>query len=144
MEQRQRRRYQLTALVSFFWNGPDGTAFTSEGHTRDISMSGVFVRTSEMLSAGSRVRVEICIPPLHLHGREARVQIPGRVVRTEEGGFAVAADTSLRLKFQEAPRPVRSADKYPEKDANQDEARLLFHLGISIVTIAIFAVSTCI
>ena len=150
MEQRQRRRYRLTALASFSWNGPDGTTHTSEGYTRDISMAGVFVQTRHVLVAGSLVLMELCFPPLSPDGRGARVRIQGRVVRTEGEGFAVVADTSFRLKLQEGPcatraedKPRKKEDKLRKKDKEKDEANLVLHLASLTVMSLIFNVTLC-
>lgn len=55
------------------------------GRSENVSLKGLFFRTSEKFDLGKRIRIK-----LFLHGQEdLYVKLSGKVVRREEGGFGV-------------------------------------------------------
>jgi hypothetical protein len=101
VELRQNKRYRLGAPVSFFWESREGAIGAGEGHTRDISVAGVFILTAGLIPEGSVVRMEVTLPPLHAKGQRVRLRTQGRVVRTEDNGFAAIANMGFRMDFHE-------------------------------------------
>jgi hypothetical protein len=89
----------LKASVTFFWENTDGGAMRGEGYTRDISPAGVFVLTSDRLPSSTAVKLEVTLPSLHEKRSGASLRTQGRVVRSEQIGFAVAADMGFRMRF---------------------------------------------
>ena len=71
----------------------------SEGYTRDISPSGVFVVTRVPLSPGVAVKLEITLPSMREEHSGACLRTVGHVVRSEEIGFAAVADLGFRMQF---------------------------------------------
>ena len=55
-----------------------------QSDSRDISASGVFVKTNLKAAAGKPAKVVFSIP-----GQKTPFKLNGRVVRTEEGGVAI-------------------------------------------------------
>jgi hypothetical protein len=101
MELRQNKRYRLSAPVSFLWESRDGAVGAGEGHTRDISIAGVFILTSGLIPEGSVVRMEVSLPPANVKGQRIRLRTQGRVIRTEDNGFAAIAHMGFRMDFQQ-------------------------------------------
>jgi hypothetical protein len=110
MESRQDKRYQLKAHVTFSWEGAEGRKHSGEGHTRDISPVGVFVVTHDRLPAGTPVLLEVSLPSPHERRSGVRLQTHGKVIRTEEKGFAAVADMGFAIQLPKpGPQSTRSA-----------------------------------
>jgi len=106
VDPRQNKRYQLKAAVTFSWKNTNGSSDLGEGSTRDISIDGVFVLTGHQLRLGTAVQLEVSLPPLlSLHDTRPRVclRTNGKVIRTEEQGFAAIADMRFRIMAPETP-----------------------------------------
>lgn len=95
----------------FSWEQADGSTIRGEGHTRDISPSGVFVLTSDRLPSGTAVKLEVVLPSLREKRSGASLRTQGHVVRSEEIGFAAVADMGFRMQFPEASTSEQSFDK---------------------------------
>lgn len=85
----------------FSWEPSDGDTIKSEGHSRDISAGGVFVMTSDRLLSGTEVKLEVNLPAPRETSSGAFLMSQGRVVRSEETGFAAAVDTGFRIRLPE-------------------------------------------
>jgi hypothetical protein len=105
---RQNKRYQLSADVTFSWEGADGRKNYGEGHTRDISPIGVFVVTHDRLPLGTTVELEIVLPSLHERRSSVKLETHGKVIRAEEKGFAAIGDFMIQLP-KPGPQSTRSA-----------------------------------
>ena len=121
MELRQNKRYRLSAPVSFSWVSRDGAVGAGEGHTRDISVGGVFILTTSLSPEGSVVRIEVNLPPLRARGQRVRLRTQGRVVRMEGNGFAAMAVMGFGTDFYESVGGTRGVtimrdDKDKEKN----------------------------
>ena len=99
VELRQHRRYQLSAPVSFSWESREGAVGTGEGHTRDISIAGVFVLTPGLIPEGSLVRIDVNLPPVTAKSQPVHLRSQGRVTRVEDNGFAAIAPIGFRMHF---------------------------------------------
>ena len=111
MELRQNKRYRLRACVAFSWANTDGNTMRGEGYTRDISAAGVFVLTGDRLPSSTAVKLEVTLPSLSEKRDGALLRTQGRVVRSEEIGFAVAADMGFRMRFPEESSSAESLEK---------------------------------
>ena len=111
MELRQNKRYLLRASVVFSWANTDGNTMRGEGYTRDISPAGVYVLTSDRLPSSTAVKLEVTLPSLNEKRSGASLRTQGRVVRSEEIGFAVAADMGFRMRFPEGSSSAESLEK---------------------------------
>ena len=111
MELRQNKRYRLRASVAFSWANTDGKTMRGEGYTRDISPAGVYVLTSDRLPLSTAVKLEVTLPSLNEKRNGASLRTQGRVVRSEEMGFAVAADIGFRMQFPEGSSSAESLAK---------------------------------
>jgi PilZ domain len=96
MNLRRATRYHLAVPVLFKWENRAGDLFQGEGVTRDISVAGAFILTSDCPSPGIVLTVEVFLPQLRKRGQSIRMVTEGRVVRTEnpvpgqsQDGFAV-------------------------------------------------------
>ena len=72
-----------------------------EGYSRDISSTGVYVLTGERLPSGTAVKLEVTLPSLRGRRSGACLRTQGHVVRSEEVGFAAAADMGFRMQLPE-------------------------------------------
>jgi PilZ domain len=100
VELRQHRRYRLSAPVSFSWESREGAVGTGEGHTRDISIAGVFVLTPDLIPEGSLVRMDVNLPPVTAKSQPVYLRSQGRVTRVEDNGFAAIAPIGFRMHFR--------------------------------------------
>lgn len=122
MDLRQSKRYRLRAPVVFSWELPSGISTAAEGHSRDISPSGVFVLTSNQLPVGAIVNLEISLPSLREESSGAFLRTVGHVVRTEVAGFAAVADMGFRMQFPDS-RSQRSFGRAGENGGQKQESR---------------------
>jgi hypothetical protein len=95
----------------FSWANTDGNTMRGEGYTRDISPAGVYVMTSDLLPSSTAVKLEVSLPSLNEKRNGASLRTQGRVVRSEEIGFAVAADMGFRMQFPEGSSSAESLEK---------------------------------
>jgi hypothetical protein len=98
MELRKRVRYRLGTKAVFAWEDPKGNQLKGRGVTRDISLGGVFIFSSECPAVGKTVRLNVFLPPCQKSAPATRIATKGTVVRIDhppEGdnvsGFAVAS-----------------------------------------------------
>ena len=65
------------------------------GHTRDLSMSGIFLYTQEKLKAGSTLEMVLILPPELTQGEQRWMCCQASVLRVEQSepgkGFGIAA-----------------------------------------------------
>ena len=106
----------------FSWEPFDGDTIKSEGYTRDISSGGVFVLTSDRLLSGTEVKLEVSLPAPRETSSGASLMSQGRVVRSEETGFAAAADTGFRMRFPETSSSELSSGKVNGDGRSKHEA----------------------
>jgi hypothetical protein len=108
---RRFQRFPLQVPAVFFWKGPRGSLQRSEGYTRDISASGVFIMAENCPPEDSSIRFEVKLPALDASGPPVRIRAAGQVVRTDAQtgrmtkGFAVHSTR----KFVLAKRTVWNA-----------------------------------
>ena len=95
----------------FSWANTDGNTMRGEGYTRDISPAGIYVWTSDPLPSSTAVKLEVSLPSLNEKRNGASLRTQGRVVRSEEIGFAVAADIAFRMQFSERSSSAESLEK---------------------------------
>ena len=102
MDRRNHKRFDLEATARFSWKDAGGVRWQGQGHTRDISETGVFVFTPDSPPSGVTVRLEVRASALTKSGLV--MQTRGQVVRVqstgapdEAVGFAVSA-RSLKLR----------------------------------------------
>jgi hypothetical protein len=100
-EMRKFARYRVTVVAIFSSREEHGMTREMHGHTRDISVGGVFVATNFSVMSGARVLLEMTLPSLGAETTGSRLEVQGRVVRverTENGsvtGFAVAGESMV-------------------------------------------------
>jgi PilZ domain-containing protein len=111
VDQRQSKRYRLRASVTFSWEHSDGSTMRGEGYTRDISPHGVFVLTSDRLPSDAVVKLEVALPSLRGQRSGACLRTHGHVVRSEEVGFAAAANMGFRMQLPEKRSSEQSFGK---------------------------------
>ena len=105
MEQRKHKRYDLSAVVKFGWELPNGAHLQGTGITRDVSAAGLFVMTDDPPPRGTVVDFEVDLDTSRLDsglsvrakGEVKRVEITG--LTGPVGGFAVS---SRRMKLSKA------------------------------------------
>jgi hypothetical protein len=131
LEQRHSKRYRLKASVTFSWEHSDGSTMRGEGYTRDISPTGVYVLTSDRLPSGAVLKLEVALPSLRGQRTGAYLRTHGQVVRSEEVGFAAAAEMGFRMQLPETPSSEQSFSKgnggcTHEADSKETKKKFLY------------------
>jgi PilZ domain len=96
-ERRSQRRVPARLPVSI--RSPEGNT-KEAGHTRDLSMSGIFLYTDAQICQGSELEMVLILPPEFGQGEKQWVCCQAVVVRVEKsqteggpaGGLGVAAN----------------------------------------------------
>jgi hypothetical protein len=90
-ERRSRQRVPVRLPVSI----KSAQNASSTGHTRDLSMTGIFLYTDSKMIAGSDLEMVLMLPPELTDGEKRWVCCQASVIRVEEnaagGNFGVAA-----------------------------------------------------
>jgi hypothetical protein len=100
MELRAAVRFQLRAPVIITWTDASGAKREDLGRTRNISTSGAFLSCHALLPVGTKVGLEIHLPPLERDTlQRVRLKSTGKVIRVTEmaqdAGFAVSGSFTL-------------------------------------------------
>lgn len=98
MDLRQNKRYQMKSWVTFSWDNAQGTKHKGEGYTLDISSYGVYVLTDNRLPVGALVHLEVSLPSPRENRNGVCLRTRGKVVRSEERGFAAVAELGFRIQ----------------------------------------------
>jgi len=120
---RQNKRYQLKTPVALSWKGTDGNENQGEGHTRDISSYAVFVLTSTRLPLGTSIQLEVSLPSLCNQRSGVCLRTYGKVIRSEEKGFAAVGDMGFRIQFRETRTSGQAVSETGNRGSSRPEAR---------------------
>ena len=97
-ELQRARRYPVSAPVSFWWNGADGTLRSAIGVTSNVSTSGSLIVASSCPPVGIAIALEIDLPPLlgrrsgvRLYGEGSVARGPNQADCVQDVEFAVQA-----------------------------------------------------
>jgi len=97
-------RYRLQVPVLYTWKNKnmDRNEQRMQGRTRDISVSGAFIRAAVCPPEGMTVKVDMVLALIPETVRSVRLHATGRVVRSEQpaseggtGGFAISMQRVL-------------------------------------------------
>ena len=91
IERRFKARYPLELNVRYHTFGKS-TVISGEGRTVNVSSSGVLIASSDRMTEGVRLRLTIEWPSLLNGTTPLQLVTFGRVVRSDESGFAVALE----------------------------------------------------
>ena len=98
-ERRAYERFQLTIPARLeMVSSARKEVFDSQ--TRDISAVGAFLLTKEMLSEGTRCRLELTIPSnriKELTGAQSLIKVEGTVVRSTPAGVAICFNGDCQI-----------------------------------------------
>ena len=101
-ERRSRNRISVRLPVSITSESQPVT-----GQTRDLSVSGIFLYTSQQIREGSELEMILMLPPQLTQGEKRWVCCQASVVRVEEGQeggqFGVAASIRRLATLPEIP-----------------------------------------
>jgi hypothetical protein len=90
MSQIERRRKMRVGFHTQIVLVAGGAKIRSEGRSRDLSLSGIFVNTGEKISVDTPCKVEVALSgtaePLVL-------QMDGRIIRNDPSGIAITFDS---------------------------------------------------
>lgn len=121
MDRRQHKRFDLSAPVRYFWEGPEGQG-SGQGFTRDVSECGMFVLTECSPRLGAAIEFEVSFP--FRDDSQIQLKASGTVVRIELGvqagcrsGFAAATKVLWLQKpaFSSSERTGNASLKGTEK-----------------------------
>ena len=99
MNLRQATRYVLSCPAQYHWLSSDGLEQNGTGVTRDLAVSGAFVRGDRIPAVGTQIELSIALPNCEDTRTGMRLHGVGRVLRIDQqadantGGFAL----SIRL-----------------------------------------------
>jgi hypothetical protein len=97
-----------------FWWTDGGIEKKCEGHTRDISERGAFVRARTCPPPGTQIGFKVFLPVLPGTEPKTRVEAMGQVLRVEQdrGGFAILTrHTLLRVNNNADERGIGGRDE---------------------------------
>jgi PilZ domain len=83
LDLRRATRYQLVAVVDFWWLNLNGSVQGSHGITHDISSNGVLIEANECPPIGVHIQMTILIPRMSDSGSSLELHGEGTVVRIE-------------------------------------------------------------
>jgi PilZ domain len=87
VEKRKTVRFRLHVPATFRRRNQPGTKKQNMGWTRDISASGVFVISPVAMAVGTRVRLEVYLPPLAPNtSQRLRLEAIGKIIRVSKTG----------------------------------------------------------
>jgi hypothetical protein len=77
--------------------------------TRDISVCSVYVTTHELVPEGSDLWLQVAVPPIRPGARGSQLEGTGKVVRSDERGFAAVASIGFPADlFGESGRDIEA------------------------------------
>jgi hypothetical protein len=93
MESGKERRSQKRVLARIPVSIRSGADQASQGETRDISASGIFLYTTSRLQEGSALEMVLMLPPELTQGEKRWICCQAEVIRVEGSGeqFGIAA-----------------------------------------------------
>jgi hypothetical protein len=117
-ERRQKRRFAIEQEVRYKMLYGQRIAETGVGKTMNISSSGVWFSTDNMLTAGMPVELSMNWPVLLNDSCPMKLMVYGCVVRSDERGAAVAIEryefrTQGSKAFQQPGIPVPVELRFP-------------------------------
>lgn len=86
MDRRRSSRFQLRLPVLTKWADGKGQSHYGGGFSRDISLRGVFVMSSEPPPEATMISVTVVLPNVREGSQELQLQSVGSVVRVEQSG----------------------------------------------------------
>ena len=100
----ERFKLQLLSQISVSGEGQD--LKTIKLMTRDVSAGGAFFKTSEPLSIGTKVNLDLILNIeriKELGGNAALINLTGTIIRTSEDGMAVCFDKKFDISPLDNP-----------------------------------------
>jgi hypothetical protein len=118
MDRRERRRFDVSAPVTYVWANSDAIEHRGAGVTRDVSETGVFIVADTLPPVGAAVHFEVSFS--FRDDSQIEMRATGKVLRVEStaggqthSGFAAATD-----------QPVLSRSPEPEPEKGKVRGRL--------------------
>lgn len=101
VEKRKIDRFSLELSALLFITDEKGNQRSIEVMTGDISSGGAFFKTNTPFSVGTDVKMDLILPSdkfKKLGGKRSRIDVSGRVIRTDRRGMAVCFDKNYRIE----------------------------------------------
>ena len=81
---------------------PYTDAVETDGLTRDISSGGAFIKDGQSFPLGTEITIQLKLPLEKFKSlenvKDVRINISGKVIRTESGGFGVCFGDQYEIK----------------------------------------------
>ena len=81
---------------------PDTDAVEMDGLTRDICSGGAFIKGGQPFPMGTEITIQLMLPLDKFKALEnvedVRINVSGKVIRTESGGFGVCFGDQYEIK----------------------------------------------
>jgi hypothetical protein len=103
MEERRRlERFELNAPARVMVQSEGGTKEELDLTTKDVSSGGAFLFSSQPLTEGANVKMELLISldmlrQLAGERRAAKIKVKGRVIRVDAEGIAIRFDSAYKI-----------------------------------------------
>ena len=125
VDRRTAPRFAVSAPVIFHWCDESRHMHEGAGFTCNISTAGVFVESSNLPPAGSRIALEVSFPALQKTAvGGVKLNSEGMVVRVGEvarnGGFAATSNFVLPIETEKA-KPAQISKRDLGNHGPQDE-----------------------
>lgn len=105
-EKRAMERFKLQLLSQISLCGKDKDLGAIKLMTRDVSAGGAFFKTSEPLTVGTKVNLDLIIDTeriKELGGNPSLVCLTGTIIRTDEDGMAICFDEKFDITPLDTP-----------------------------------------
>ena len=111
MDRRERRRFDVSAPVTYVWTNSDTTEHSGAGVTRDVSEIGVFIIADTLPPVGAAIRFEVSFS--FRDDSQIEMRSRGKVLRVVEA----TGEGNMRRGFAAATnQPVLARPLEPEPD----------------------------
>ena len=102
-ERRKLERYQLHVPTTIELTDDLGHQETLQLQTRDISADGAYFASSEQLTEGAHLRLELILSVEKLRDligahKKVELRLHGKVIRSDSSGIAVLFDKKYQIK----------------------------------------------
>ena len=101
IDERKLERFTLELVANISVSGEQDEHQSLKFNTSDISAGGAFFNTEQPLPIGTEIKLDMILPLdklKKLKGKQAKIEVSGAVVRTNQEGMAVSFKKDYQIK----------------------------------------------
>ena len=101
IDERKLERFTLELVANISVSGEQDEQQSLKFNTSDISAGGAFFNTEQPLPIGTEIKLDMILPLdklKKLKGKQAKIEVSGAVVRTNQEGMAVSFKKDYQIK----------------------------------------------